>query len=694
MSKYRYKIFFLLVFIFLCNSVLADEVLFTINPYDIEKIPYSSIDKWKFRFQGKDILIAQGDESSIGQIPVIKIIDKISDRSTYYFVRYVRFKPDLDGLAKILLDYNNSILIKIDPKNSIKLLNLGLKFFELPESIKLDLTKKAPRYKPISESEFDFALISDIVKAVNKSNLKQVVLDLQENKDLDPPHIPYKSRFCLRVRDTDDKSDEACDNAADYIYNKFKEYGLEAEFDTFPHEVLTQGHYKMRNVIATLPGKGKDNKKVYIISSHYDSVASKTKNWQLDWKKLPAPGADDNASATSAVLECARILSKFEFNSTIKFVTYSGEELGLHGSRYYSKKLAEANEEIAGVINLDMIGYDPDTPDIDIITNLGSEWIAEAMLYAQKRYGISSIKLNKIINPDMVYSDHAPFWQNGFNAILGIDNSNFDSPEFYPYMHTEEDTIDKLNLDLMTDTCKIAIATLASLADPIDELPHPDLAINEKDISLSPDNPLYGQAIQLKAVVRNIGDADAKGVSVQILVDEPLARSPKLIAEKTVDIATKSQAYIDANFAISEWGESKIIVKVNPDYRVFETDGRNNIAIKLIRISSNSPELGKFIIYPNPIKLEKDKKVNLEYTLSKDSSVKMEIYTITGDLVYEKDFVGGNEGGKFGINKGIKWNGTSLSGDVVTPGIYICRLVISDESNNNKSLTKKFAILR
>lgn len=693
MLRYHHKIFLLLIFIFLGNSLFADDVLFTISLYDIEKVPYSSIDKWTFRFQGKDILIAQSDEKYVEQTPV-KIIDKVSEESSYYFIRYVRFKPELDGLAEILLDYNGSILIKIDPKDSIKLLNLGLKFFELPDSIKIDLTKKAPKYKPISESEFDFALISDIVKSVSKTNLKQVVLDLQENKDLDPPYIPYKSRFCLRVRDTDDKTDEACDNAADYIYNKFMEYGLEAEFDTFPHEVLTQGHYKMRNVIATLPGKGKDNKKVYIISSHYDSVASKTKNWQLDWKKLPAPGADDNASATSAVLECARILSKFEFNSTIRFVTYSGEELGLHGSRYYSKKLAEANEEIAGVINLDMIGYDPDTPDIDIITNLGSEWIAEAMLYAQKRYGISSIKLNKIINPDMVYSDHAPFWQNGFNAILGIDNSNFDSPEFYPYMHTAEDTIDKLNFDLMTDMCKITIATLACLADPIDELPHPDLAISEKDISLLPDNPLYGQTIQLKAVVRNIGDVDAKGVIVQILVDEPLTRSPRLIAEKTVDIITKSQVYVDADFAVSEWGESKIIVKVNPDYRVFETDGRNNIAIKPIRISSNLPELGKLIIYPNPIKLEKDKKVNLEYTLSKDSSVKLEIYTITGDLVYEKEFISGSEGGKFGINKGIKWNGTNLSGEPVPPGIYICRLVVSDESNNSKSLAKKFAILR
>ncbi len=693
MLQCRYRVFFLIIFILFSNSLFADDVLFTITPCNIEKIPISSIDRWTFRFQGKDIIIAQGDESSVDQMPV-KIIDKVSADSSYYFIRYVRSYPDLNGLAEILLDYNGSLLIKINPKDSIKLLNFGLKFFELPESIRLDLTKKAPRYKPISESEFDFALISDIVKAVNKANLRQVVVDLQDNKDIDPPHIPYKSRFCLRVRDTDDKTDEACDNAADYIYSKFIEYGLNAEFDTFPHEVLTQGHYKMRNVIATLPGKGKDSKKVYIISSHYDSVASKTKNWQLDWKKLPAPGANDNATGTSAVLECARILSKFEFNSTIRFVTYSGEELGLHGSRYYSKKLAESEEEIAGVINLDMIGYDPDTPDIDIITNLGSEWIAEAMLYVQKRYGISSIKLNKIINPDMVYSDHAPFWQNGFNAILGIDNSNFDSPEFYPYMHTADDTVDKLNFDLMSDMCKITIATLASLADPVDELPHPDLAVSEEEIVLSPDNPSYGQVIQLGAVVHNIGDADAKNVAVQILVDEPLARSPRLVAEKTIDVIAKSQTYVDASFAITEWGESKIIVKVNPDYRVFETDGRNNIAIKLIRISSDSPSFGKFIIYPNPIRLKKDSNINFEYTLSKDSPVKLGIYTITGDLVYEKDFISGSEGGKFGINKGIKWDGTSILGAPVVPGIYICRLVVFDESDKNKFLSKKIAILR
>jgi hypothetical protein len=691
MLQYRYKFITLLIFIFICPIVFADDVLFTISPNDLNKIPFSAIDKCSFRFQGKDILIAQGDESLAKQIPV-NVIDKISQDSTYYFVKYGQFRPIIKSYAKVILDYNGSLLLSIAPEYLREIINLGLPFFELPESIKLDLTRKAPVYE--SFSEFDVAAINDIIKAVNADNLRQSTLDLQENKDLDPPHNAYKSRYCLRVRNTDDPSDEACDNAGDYIYNKFKEFGLNVEYDPFPHEVLTQGRYTMRNIVATLPGKDKDNHKIYIIAAHYDSAASKTKNWQLDWKKLPAPGADDSASSVSAILEAARILSKFGFGSTIRFVTYSGEELGLHGSRYYAKKVYDAKEEIAGIIDLDMIGYDPDTLDMDIITNLGSEWLAEAMLSIQKKYNITSLKLNKIVNPDMVYSDHAPFWQNGFNAILGIDCSKFDSPDFNPYMHTPDDTIDKLNISMMASMCQIATATLASLADPIDELPHPDLSITEKDIVLSTENPTFGQSVQLKATIYNIGDADAKDIIAQVWVEEPLSRSPRLITEKTIDVLAKSQTEINASFAISEWGDSRLIIKVNPDYRIFETDGRNNIIIKTIHISSNLPELGKLIIYPNPAKIANDSSLNLEYTISKDSPVRFEVYTIVGKLIYEREFVSGDDGGKFGVNKGIKWNGLNMSGEKIAPGVYICRIVTLDESSERKSLSKKFVILR
>jgi len=699
MAQWRYGFIITLLLCFIIVSFTsADDVLVKIRPDDLNKIPTSVIEQCSFRFQGKSILIAQGDESLFNK-DLYTVLDKVQPNSIYYMVMEENLRPVLEQIGNVILEYNGSLLLRINPENQPKLLGLGLLLMELPESIVLDLAKKAPQYKPYSESKTDVAIIGEIAKAVNADEMKGFVADLQDNVSLTPPYAAYKSRFCLRVRDTvednpqDAPPDSACDNAADYIYNKFKSYGLDVEYDVFPHEVLTQGHYQMRNVVATLPGRG-PNPKIYIISSHYDSIASKTTNWQLEWKTLPAPGADDNASGTAAVLEAARILSQYNFNSTIRFVTFSGEELGLHGSKHYANEMWTNKENIAGDLQFDMIAYDPDKPNIDIVANLGSEWLAEAMLSVQKNYNIGPLTLNKIVNSDIWYSDHSSFWQNGYSAILGIDNSNLDSPKFYPYTHTPNDTIDKLDIGMMANMCQVATATLASLADPVDEVPHPDLAVTDGDISLSTENPTIGQPVQLKANIHNIGSADAKGISVQVWVEEPLARSSRLITEQIVDVTANGQAQVDTTFTLSEWGESRVLVKVNPDYRVFETDGRNNIVIKTVRVGSTLLNLGKLVIYPNPAKLEKDKSINFEYTMSKDSSVRLEIYNITGGLVHEMDLASGQDGGKFGVNEGVKWNGLNFAGDKIAPGVYICRLVATDDLGNTEDMSKKLVILR
>ena len=71
-----------------------------------------------------------------------------------------------------------------------------------------------------------------------------------------------------------------------------------------------------------------------------------------------APGADDNASGTAAVIEAARIFSQYDFPFTIIYALWDEEEQGLIGSEYYATQAANAGDSILGVINLDMIGYD------------------------------------------------------------------------------------------------------------------------------------------------------------------------------------------------------------------------------------------------------------------------------------------------------------------------------------------------
>jgi hypothetical protein len=674
----------------------ADEVLVKVSLDDIKE-PLE-VESYNVRFQGKSFLLMQGYEEHLAGILLSYVVlDRISPDALYYLVRVGRTSDyilQLDGLGDVILRFGDSVLLRIHPPAEPLLIALGLPLAPLPESIKLYPQRgfwMAPELKSKAEAAADAEIIAEVVNSVSTDELREIIYELQENRDLDPPYITYRSRFCLRVKNTDDPSDDACDNAAEYIYDKFRSYGLDVEYDPFPHEVITQGNYEMRSVVATLPGKGIDTRRTYVICSHYDSIASKSTNWLVDWKTLPAPGADDNASGTAAVLEAARILSQYDFEHTIKFITFSGEELGLHGSKHYTNLAAENGEDIAGVLNFDMIAYDPNQPDIDVISNAASEWIADHMLSIQRKYNIGPLTLNKIINPEMVYSDHAPFWQNGWNAILGIDNSDFDSPEFYPFMHTTEDTVDKLDFGMSSRMVQVAVGTLASLADPVGGMPHPDLAVAEDDIFLSPAKPGRGQPVQVIAHIHNLGKADAVQARAQVWVVERVSSTPRLVAEETFDVQAGASAQISASLNFSEWGDYEVLIKANPDYEIFETNGQNNVAGKAISIGSDSLAMGKLMLYPNPMRSDK---IKISYTLSKDASSRMEIYDSLGILVYKKSFFSGETGGKFGANNSLEWDGTDLSGERVSAGIYFCYVIATDESGVAKNVSRKFLVIK
>lgn len=105
------------------------------------------------------------------------------------------------------------------------------------------------------------------------------------------------------------------------------------------------------NVVATLKGTNPDDKRIFIISGHLDNMRSSPTDSIGD-----APGANDDASGSAAVIECARILSKHHFPATIIFVTVSGEEQGLLGANFMSEKARKENWNIEAVLNNDIVG--------------------------------------------------------------------------------------------------------------------------------------------------------------------------------------------------------------------------------------------------------------------------------------------------------------------------------------------------
>jgi hypothetical protein len=105
------------------------------------------------------------------------------------------------------------------------------------------------------------------------------------------------------------------------------------------------------NVIATLEGTDPEDTRVYVISGHLDSRASDPMNRVSD-----APGADDDGSGTAAVIECARVMSRYSFPATIVFAVVSGEEQGLFGSTSMAGRAKSEHRNIDAVLNNDIMG--------------------------------------------------------------------------------------------------------------------------------------------------------------------------------------------------------------------------------------------------------------------------------------------------------------------------------------------------
>lgn len=109
---------------------------------------------------------------------------------------------------------------------------------------------------------------------------------------------------------------------------------------------------KLVNIVATLPGSQPESKdRIYVVSGHYDSICSPGSDATCD-----APGASDDASGTAAVMEMARVMSKYQFDATLVFMTVPGEEQGLLGAAHWAEEAKKKNLNIAAMFTNDIIG--------------------------------------------------------------------------------------------------------------------------------------------------------------------------------------------------------------------------------------------------------------------------------------------------------------------------------------------------
>ena len=239
------------------------------------------------------------------------------------------------------------------------------------------------------------------------------------------------------------------EKATQYGYERFASLGLNTDF----HYYDLPGSGTRRNVVAEQPGLTQPER-IFLITAHLDSTSGDSDNY--------APGADDNASGSTGVLIAANILSDYNFDCTLRYALFTGEEQGLIGSEAYAQDAYENGDNIEGVLNLDMIAYNSENspPVIELHTRPGNaDDLAIANLFVDV---ISAYGLNltpQIVQDGELRSDHYSFWQFGYPAILGIE----DFQDFTPYYHTTGDQLETLDPAYFTNFVKASVGTMVHM---------------------------------------------------------------------------------------------------------------------------------------------------------------------------------------------------------------------------------------
>lgn len=331
------------------------------------------------------------------------------------------------------------------------------------------------------------AEIQKMLKEISAKNIETTIRKL----------VSFGTRNTLSEQDNPTRGIGA---ARDYLFGEFQKVSadcgncLQVEKQTFlqPKANRVPEPTNLTNVVATL--KGTTNpERVYVVSGHYDSMC----NLDATDTKCDAPGANDDASGTAAVVEMARVMSKRKFDATIVFMTVPGEEQGLLGATYFAEQAKQNKMNIEAMFTNDIIGgvtsykNAPDRQTVRVFAEGVPSDETEQQANSRRSVGgendSASRQLGRFIKEvadvyspkflvQLIYrrdrygrgGDHIPFLERGFAAV------RFTEPhEDYTHQHQTVkivdgkqygDLIEFDDFDYIANVTRVNAASLAALA--------------------------------------------------------------------------------------------------------------------------------------------------------------------------------------------------------------------------------------
>lgn len=327
--------------------------------------------------------------------------------------------------------------------------------WDYPDSLSAMLSSL--QVKLIADDRAELITIPQILTQIDSNRMKQNIQWLEGIR-----HRTTGATHLQEVRDS--------------LLARFQQAGLDTRIHEFPFN-----NYTGQNIIGRKASTFNDTR-TYIVDGHYDTVDD-------------SPGADDNASSIAGILEILRVIAPLHLNHSVDFIGFDLEEQGLLGSEAFVPNGIQPDEQVAGVINMDMIGYYnnepnsqevpagfelffPDLYDMLEADSFRANFIISSANFASKPLALlfdsmatryvpdlvvgTVVEPNGIMIPDFRRSDHVAFWNAGYQALHISDGAETRNPHY----HGPTDTAGTLNYTFAYNITKAAAATLLHLAYP------------------------------------------------------------------------------------------------------------------------------------------------------------------------------------------------------------------------------------
>lgn len=374
-----------------------------------------------------DLLITRADKSIIKKLKELNIgfdiIDENISEAELYLATPKKnvLQVNKPETGVIIFERFKELIVK-NPESIENIILNGYNIVKLSDSPVLFKNEKTIfNYASIDVD----TTISNIISNINADSVGYFIQSLQD----------FQTRFLFA---------NTRDSVASWIKYQFLRFGFtDVKLDSFQYQGTWQ-----KNVVATLTGTVLPEN-YYVFGGHHDSYSSGD-------PYTFAPGADDNASGTAAILEIARVMmqSGYQPRSTIKFITFAAEEYGLWGSKHYAQYALDQGMNVRLMINHDMISHTSRplaVSNVDINYYTGSDGWSNLAHQMVNNYSVLTPYYG---SSNSSGSDSYSFWQRGFKAVY------FEERDFSPFYHSPQDIITNYSMPFCAEVIKSSGALL------------------------------------------------------------------------------------------------------------------------------------------------------------------------------------------------------------------------------------------